>query len=171
MASYSNPRYCCLFITVFLLLATDLLLNSLSLLVSSFSPITLVALYAIQDLLLLLSFILILLLFFNTFTFTSGLIGFLVKKFSWSLGTGGVYLLVTIGYQIWSLYSRWDNEWVWSGGLQFMYILHKVVAVYYYYIFKRGLYRLSDPKLYQPNPNWTSDRTTTRIAAAAITHH
>ncbi|XP_011408582.1 PREDICTED: transmembrane protein 138-like [Amphimedon queenslandica] len=167
--AYSNPKYCCLFVIQLLLLGMDLCLNSLSLLLSSFSPVILSVVYALQDFFLVLSFILTFLIFFNTFTFTSGLITILLKKFSWSLCTGVAYLLVTIAYQIWSLNNRWNNHWVWSGGLQFMYVLHKMVALFYYYIYKRGLYRLSDPKLYLPNSSWVSDRISTRVTVAAIT--
>lgn len=153
MATVTSPKYTFLFILQMIVIGGDMLINSLSLLLSSISATVLLIVFAIQDILICLSIVLTLLSFFNTFAFTSGFVGKLIKKFIWSLSTCGVYLVLSVGYQIWFVQSRWSREWAWSGGLQFVYVVHKLVAIFYYYIYKRSVYRLSDPRLYHINSN------------------
>ena len=162
MTTFSNPKYSCLLVVQLLLIAGDLLINSLSLLFSNISVTAALILYISQDILLVLSLVMMFLTFFNTLAFASGLMGLLIKKFFWPLAIGVIYISITLGYQIWSMVSRWNEEWVWSGGLVFVYMLHKMTAVFYYYIYKRGLYRLSDSKLYEDSP-WMASHMRKRI--------
>jgi hypothetical protein len=148
-------KYSFLLVLQLVLIGADLTFNSVSLLFSTISPTALLIVFIFQDAFLVLSIIVMFLMFFNTFAFTSGFICLLIKKFICSLATGGLYLLITLGYQIWLLVSSWEGQWAWSPGLQIAYIIQKLLAVYYYYIYKRGLYRLSDVRLYE-DYDWSS---------------
>ena len=154
--SLSNPKYACLLITQLLLLMADLLINSLSLVIASYSNTALLVAFIIQDIFLFVSLVMIFVNFFNTFAFAAGLIGLLTRKFAWPLVVGVVYLIVTIGYHVWSLTTRWSQDWAWSDGQQFLYVVQKLIAVLYYYLYKRGMYRLSDRKLYEDS-EWIRD--------------
>lgn len=145
-----NPRYSCLLVLQLLLLAVDVACNSFALLLGT-SHIILLVLFIAQDTALLFSQVILLLAFFNTFAFTAGLVNLLIRKFTWALVFGGVYLLVTIAYHVWLLVTRWNSQglYSWNGYLQTMYAVQKVLAVVYYYIHKRAAYRLSDPRYYE----------------------
>ena len=153
-----NPRYSCLLVLQLLLLAVDVACNSFALLLGG-SHITLLVLFIVQDTALLFSEVILLLAFFNTFAFTAGLVNLLIKKFTWALVFGGVYLLVTVASHVWILVSRWDSpgQYTWTGWLQIMYAVQKLLAVVYYYIHKRAAYRLSDPRYYGES-DWMRSR-------------
>ena len=114
----------------------------------------LVVLYMIQDVVLLFSLVLLFLVFFNTFVFKAGLINLLIRKFSGTLLVGIVYIVLTLGFQIWNLSVRWDhsNVYRWSNSLQAMYVFQKSMAVVYYYLYKRAALHLGDTKYYEDSP-------------------
>lgn len=147
---FANPQYCCLLIVQLLLLLLDILINSFSLQLINISLIGMLVMSIVQDVVILLMWITLLLGFFNTFAFTAGLIKLIIRKYIWTLGFGVVYLIMSLSYHIWILTSRWNNtgEYVWNEGLQIYYVIHKLITLYYYYLYKRAIYRLSDPKLY-----------------------
>ena len=144
-----NPRYSFLLLLQLLLLAVDMLCNSFAILLGN-STITLVVLFIVQDTALIGAQVVLLLSFFNTFAFTAGLLNLILKKFMWALVFGGVYLLVSIGYHVWLVVTRWSSPvpYSWTGWLQAMYAIQKLVAVCYYYMHTRAAYRLSDPRYY-----------------------
>ena len=149
-ASYS-------FILVFqlILIGVDIFSNSFSVLFAPSNSIVLLVLYLIQDICLIFSLILLFLVFFNTFAFKAGLISLLIKKFAATLAIGVLYLVVTVSFHIWNLSIRWQrtNEYGWNDGLQAVHVLQKLLAIVYYYLYKRAALRLGNSKYYE-NSEW-----------------
>ena len=137
------------------LIGVDIFSNSFSVLFGPSNSIVLLVLYLIQDICLIFSLILLFLVFFNTFAFKAGLISLLVKKFAATLLVGVVYSLLTISFHIWNLSIRWQsiNEYGWNDGLQAVHVLQKLLAIVYYYLYKRAALRLGHTKYYE-NSEW-----------------
>lgn len=148
-----NARYSLVLLLQLLLLGIDIVCNSFTILFGD-NTVILLVLYMIQDISLLFSVILLFLVFFNTFVFKAGLVSLLVWKFSGTLLIGSIYVILTITFHIWNLSVRWghENEYRWSDGLQAMYVIQKLVAVVYYYFYKRAALRLGDTKYYEDGP-------------------
>ena len=155
MVLFSNPGYSVLLTLQLLLLAVDIFCNSFTILFASSNTVVLLVLYLIQDIGLIFSLILLFLVFFETFAFKAGLFLPLVKKFSATLLLGGLYLLLTFAFHVWNLTLRWgrQNEYGWNDGLQAVYVLQKLLAVLYYYFYKRAALRLGHAKYYR-NSEW-----------------
>ena len=137
------------------LIGVDIFSNSFSVLFGPSNSIVLLVLYLIQDICLIFSLVLLFLVFFNTFAFKAGLISLLVKKFAATLLVGVVYSLLTISFHIWNLSIRWQsiNEYGWNDGLQAVHVLQKLLAIVYYYLYKRAALRLGNSKYYE-NSEW-----------------
>jgi len=145
-----NPRYSLVLVLQLFLLGVDIFCNSFTILFGS-NAIVLLVLYMVQDISLMFSLILLFLVFFNTFVFKAGLISLLIRKFSAPLIIGALYLVLTFAYHVWNLSIRWGrpNQYHWSNGLQAMYVFQKLLAVVYYYFYKRAVLKLGDTKYYE----------------------
>ncbi|XP_073688839.1 transmembrane protein 138-like, partial [Garra rufa] len=53
---------------------------------------------------------------------------------------------------------RWmeSNRFVWTDGLQVLFVFQRLAAVLYYYFYKRTTEYLGDPRLYEDSP-WLRD--------------
>lgn len=144
-----NPSYSLVLTFQLLLLFVDIFCNSFTILFGN-NTVVLLVLYMIQDIGLIFSIILLFVVFFSTFAFKAGLISILIKKFAATLIIGLLYLLLTVSYHIWNLVVRWErpNEYHWNDGLQAVYVLQKLLAVVFYYFYKRAALRLGDNKYY-----------------------
>lgn len=153
MPTFLNPRYSVVFVLQLILLGIDVLCNAFLLLATRNQAI-LVVVVIIEDVALISNLVLLLLAFFNTIVFKAGLVSVLFRKFSATLLIGLVYLILTIVYQIWFLAVRWNqvNEYNWTQLLQTVYVLHKLVAVVFYYMYKRAALRLGDSQYYEDSP-------------------
>lgn len=153
MLTNLNPRYSLVLVLQLLLVGVDILCNAFSLLLSR-NQVVLLVLYMIQDIALIFSLVLLLLAFFNTFVFKAGLIVLLLRKFSMTLLTGSVYLILTVTYQAWSLAVRWNHsdQYTWNGVLQALYAIQKLWAIMYYFVYKRSALRLGDSHYYEDTP-------------------
>lgn len=159
MAVFTNPRYNCLLVVELVLLLIDVLVHSTALLALARLQIAALVLFVVQDVALVFALITLLLALVNTFAFTAGLMGVLLKKHALPIGVGLAYLVITLTFQGWILGTRWGSyEYRWTGWLQAMYVVHKLAALCYYYLYKRAMYRLSDPKLYQDS-EWVRDKS------------
>lgn len=138
-----------------ILLGVDIFSNSFSVLFAPSNSIVLLVIYLIQDICLIFSLILLFLVFFNTFAFKAGLISLLVKKFAATLLTGVLYLALTVAFHIWNVSVRWQrtNVYGWNDGLQAVHVLQKLLAIFYYYLYKRAALRLGNSKYYE-NSEW-----------------
>ncbi|KAM3856943.1 transmembrane protein 138 [Vipera latastei] len=134
----------------FLLLSYDLFVNSFSELLRT-APVIQLVLFIIQDITILFNAIIIFLMFFNTFVFQAGLVNLLFHKFKGTIILSAAYLALSISFHIWVMNHRWVNSniFVWTNGMQTLFIFQRLVAVLYYYFYKRTAVHLGDPRLYQ----------------------
>uniref|UniRef100_A0A9L0TDN6 Transmembrane protein 138 n=1 Tax=Equus caballus TaxID=9796 RepID=A0A9L0TDN6_HORSE len=134
----------------FLLLSYDLFVNSFSELLRM-APVIQLVLFIIQDIAVLFNIIIIFLMFFNTFVFQAGLVNLLFHKFKGTIILTGVYFALSISLHVWVMNLRWKNSkrFVWTDGLQTLFVFQRLAAVLYCYFYKRTAVRLGDPRFYQ----------------------
>ena len=163
MATFSNPAYSSILVLQLIHLATDLLINTSSIVVATRNPIILLVLYLVQDIGLIFAAVLIFLIFFNTYAFKAGLLMLLIREFSATLLVSLLYFVVTFGMNAWMLSLQWQrpNSYIWGDPLQALYVLQKLLAVLYYYLYKRAALRLGDPKYYEDS-DWLRKHMTAR---------
>ncbi|XP_038260542.1 transmembrane protein 138 isoform X2 [Dermochelys coriacea] len=134
----------------FLLLVYDLFVNSFSELLRT-APVIQLVLFIIQDIAILFNIIIIFLMFFNTFVFQAGLVNLLFHKFKGTIVLSAAYLVLSIAFHVWVMNLRWKNatRFVWTDGLQALFVFQRLVAVLYCYFYKRTALHLGDPHFYQ----------------------
>ncbi|KAM9147902.1 transmembrane protein 138 isoform 2-T2 [Pangshura tecta] len=134
----------------FLLLIYDLFVNSFSELLRM-APVIQLVLFIIQDIAILFNIIIIFLMFFNTFVFQAGLVNLLFHKFKGTIVLSAAYLVLSIAFHIWVMNLRWKNStcFVWTDGLQALFVFQRLAAVLYCYFYKRTALHLGDPRFYQ----------------------
>ncbi|XP_065259178.1 transmembrane protein 138 isoform X1 [Emys orbicularis] len=134
----------------FLLIVYDLFVNSFSELLRT-APVIQLVLFIIQDIAVLFNIIIIFLMFFNTFVFQAGLVNLLFHKFKGTIVLSAAYLVLSIAFHIWVMNLRWKNStrFVWTDGLQALFVFQRLAAVLYCYFYKRTALHLGDPRFYQ----------------------
>ncbi|KAG2462708.1 SGPL1 lyase, partial [Polypterus senegalus] len=105
----------------------------------------------IQDIAILFNVIIILLMFFNTFVFQVGLVSLLLHRFKGTIIVSVLYLGLSISFHVWVMNLRWlnSNSFVWTDGLQALFVFQRLAAVLYYYFYKRTAECLGDTRLYE----------------------
>ncbi|PNJ22108.1 transmembrane protein 138 isoform X4 [Pongo pygmaeus] len=90
-------------------------------------------------------------MFFNTFVFQAGLVNLLFHKFKGTIILTAVYFALSISLHVWIMNLRWknSNSFIWTDGLQTLFVFQRLAAVLYYYFYKRTAVRLGDPRFYQ----------------------
>ena len=145
-------QYGCLAILQVLLLFVDVVINSFGFMAAVNTLVGFLVISIFQDIVILALLVTLFLDFFNTFAFTVGLIRVLLKKFFWTSVIGLTYFIFTVSLHVLIFVSQWNERdeggLLWSAPIQTMYVLHKLIAVVFYYTYKRGVYRLSDRQLY-----------------------
>ncbi|XP_074854130.1 transmembrane protein 138 [Carettochelys insculpta] len=134
----------------FLLLIYDLFVNSFSELLRT-APVIQLVLFIIQDIAILFNIIIIFLMFFNTFVFQAGLVNLLFHKFKGTIVLSAAYLALSVAFHVWVMNLRWKNStrFVWTDGLQALFVFQRLAAVLYCYFYKRTALHLGDPRFYQ----------------------
>ncbi|XP_030324573.1 transmembrane protein 138 [Calypte anna] len=134
----------------FLLLFYDLFVNSFSELLCN-APAVQLVLFVIQDIAILFNVIIIFLMFFNTFVFQAGLVNLLFNKFKGTILLSAAYLALSISFHVWIMNLRWrdPNRFIWTEGLQILFVFQRLVATLYCYFYKRTAVHLGDPLFYQ----------------------
>ncbi|CAF0864169.1 unnamed protein product [Brachionus calyciflorus] len=144
------PKYSPLLYTVLFLLLIDFVINSFSELLL-YIPIAMLVIYIVQDICILFTALVLLIMLINTYMFQAGLMGYMITKFKsvWILSL--VYFGLCLGIQIWITIVRWEKplEFSWQPGQVVLYVLQRSCAIIYYYMFKRTAYRLSDSRFYE----------------------
>ncbi|KAJ4947694.1 hypothetical protein JOQ06_009727 [Pogonophryne albipinna] len=135
------------------LLSFDLFVNSSSELLRT-EPATMLVLFIIQDISILFNLIIILLMLFNTYVFQVGLVAVLLERFRAVLMVSALYLTFSIILHSWLMNLRWmnTNRFVWTDGLQVLFLVQRAASVLYYYFYKRTTEYLGDPRLYEDSP-------------------
>ncbi|KAM9808225.1 transmembrane protein 138 [Neosynchiropus ocellatus] len=139
------------------LLIYDLFVNSFSELLRG-APVIQLVLFIIQDIAILFNVIIILLMMFNTYVFQVGLVSVLLERFRALLFSSALYLTLSICFHCWLLNLRWltSNRFVWTDGLQALFVFQRTAAVMYYYLYKRTAEYMGDPRLYEDSM-WLRD--------------
>ncbi|XP_037103950.1 transmembrane protein 138-like [Syngnathus acus] len=135
------------------LLSFDLFVNSFSELLRDEQAVQLV-LFVIQDIAILFNLIIILLMLFNTYVFQVGLVAILLERFRALLMLSALYLTFSVILHSWLMNLRWLNtkRFIWTDGLQLMFVFQRAASVLYYYFYKRTSEYLGDPRLYEDSP-------------------
>ncbi|XP_064191951.1 transmembrane protein 138-like [Anguilla rostrata] len=145
-----TDNYSLVLLVQLMLLTYDLLVNSFSELLWT-TPVAQLVLYIIQDIGVLFNLMIVLLMLFNTYVFQVGLMSLLLERFRALLLVCLLYLALTIASHCWLMNLRWLNlnKFVWTDGLQALFFFQRMVAVLYYYLYKRAAEHLADPQLYE----------------------
>ncbi|XP_073430012.1 transmembrane protein 138 isoform X2 [Dendrobates tinctorius] len=111
----------------FLLLVYDLFVNSFSELLRS-APVIQLVLFILQDVGTLFAAIVLFLMLFNTFVFQAGLLGLLCQRFQVTVFLCALHLTLSVSLHVWLMNLRWktENIFVWSDGLQALFVLQRV---------------------------------------------
>ncbi|KAM6979536.1 transmembrane protein 138-like [Aplochiton taeniatus] len=135
------------------LLTFDLFVNSFSELLRT-EPVVQLVLFIIQDISILFNLIIILLMLFNTYVFQVGLVSLLIERFRTLLLLCVIYLTFSITLHSWIMNLRWlnTNRFIWTDGLQVLFVFQRTASVLYYYFYKRTTEYLGDPRLYEDSP-------------------
>ncbi|XP_008295165.1 transmembrane protein 138-like [Stegastes partitus] len=135
------------------LLTFDLFVNSFSELLRT-EPAVQLVLFIIQDISILFNLIIILLMLFNTYVFQVGLVAVLLERFRALLMLSALYLTFSIILHSWLMNLRWlnTNRFIWTDGLQVLFVFQRTASVLYYYFYKRTSEYLGDPRLYEDSP-------------------
>ncbi|XP_001185328.2 transmembrane protein 138 [Strongylocentrotus purpuratus] len=134
----------------YFLLFVDLFINAFCDLLR-IDNVTQLVLFIIQDISQIFATIVIFLMFFNTYVFQAGLVGYLVSKFKFTIVILFLYFMLCVGLHVWTMTLRWNNvdAYIWNNGYQALYVFQRVGAVFYYYYYKRTALRLGDPRFYR----------------------
>ncbi|XP_013874198.1 transmembrane protein 138 [Austrofundulus limnaeus] len=91
---------------------------------------------------------------FNTYVFQVGLVAILLEHFRALLMLSALYLTFSIILHSWLVNLRWlnTNGFVWTDGLQVLFMFQRSASVLYYYFYKRTSEYLGDPRLYEDSP-------------------
>ncbi|CAI9594640.1 unnamed protein product [Staurois parvus] len=132
-----------------LLLIYDLFVNSFSELLRS-APVIQLVLFILQDVGILFAAIVLFLMLFNTFVFQAGLLGLLCQRFQVTVILCALHLGLSVALHVWLMNLRWNtvNAFIWTDGLQALFVLQRVVAVFYFYFYKRTALNLGDSRFY-----------------------
>ncbi|KAF0042888.1 hypothetical protein F2P81_004225 [Scophthalmus maximus] len=122
--------------------------------VESFEGLSRDAEIHIQDIATLFNLIIILLMLFNTYVFQVGLVAVLLERFRSLLMLSALYLTFSIILHSWLMNLRWlnTNRFIWTDGLQVLFVFQRAASVLYYYFYKRTTEYLGDPRLYEDSP-------------------
>uniref|UniRef100_A0A8C6WIU8 Transmembrane protein 138 n=1 Tax=Neogobius melanostomus TaxID=47308 RepID=A0A8C6WIU8_9GOBI len=133
-----------------ILLVYDMFVNSFSELLRR-APVIQLVLFIIQDIAILFNMIIILLMMFNTYVFQVGLVSLLIQRFRALIVFSSLYLTLSICLHCWILNLRWmySDRFIWTDGLQALFVFQRTVAVIYYYMYKRTSEFMGDPRLYE----------------------
>ncbi|XP_004066901.1 transmembrane protein 138-like [Oryzias latipes] len=132
------------------LLSFDLFVNSFSELLRN-EPAVQLVLFIIQDISILFNMIIVLLMLFNTYVFQVGLVAILLERFRALILLSALYLTFSIILHSWLMNLRWlnMNVFIWTDGLQVLFVLQRSASVLYFYLYKRTSEYLGDPRLYE----------------------
>ncbi|PSN40138.1 hypothetical protein C0J52_13055 [Blattella germanica] len=149
----TTSRYFVMLLVQFGLMLVDILVNCFSDFARKSSVVVLL-LFIIQDVCLIFALISL-----------AGLVEVLYNRFRATIIISTVYMLLTIGLHSWTLSERWGHpmEHIWPNGLLWLYTIQRILAVFYYYLYKRSILRISDPRFYE-DFDWANHQPTVIIS-------
>uniref|UniRef100_A0A914HVC5 L-lactate dehydrogenase n=1 Tax=Globodera rostochiensis TaxID=31243 RepID=A0A914HVC5_GLORO len=125
----------------------DLCFNAASVLLFADDDIQL-TLFLLQDTVLALSIVGLAIRFSSTFVFQAGLIGHFLRRFCACILVSLLYLMLSIIIHVLSFRAKWGKEGhhAWPGALT---VLQRMTSVLHYYLYKRTILMLSEPKYHR----------------------
>uniref|UniRef100_A0A452QGY4 Transmembrane protein 138 n=1 Tax=Ursus americanus TaxID=9643 RepID=A0A452QGY4_URSAM len=123
-----------------LLLSYDLFVNSSAELLRM-APIFLLVFFITQDTAILFNIIIIFLLFFNTVVFQYGLVN-------------PVFCNISLHVRVMNLHWKNSNCFVWTEGLQTLFVFQRIARQLYCYFYKWTVVRPGDSRFYQDSLTW-----------------
>ncbi|XP_066140872.1 transmembrane protein 138 [Euwallacea fornicatus] len=145
----TTSRYAGILAMQTLLLLIDWIINIVSCLARQSNAVMLIF-FIVQDACLIIALSVLLLTFFSTYVFQTGLVYLLYERFRTTLVICMFYFILTSILHIWSLVTRWNNsKYNWSTAFFVLFILQRLVATIYYYCYKRASLRISDQRFYE----------------------
>lgn len=143
-------RYSSVLLLQHTIIILDLSVNIAAPVLYPYNTVQLV-LFVLQDIMLVMSIIVMFLIFFTTNVFRAGLISHLVKEFRAPIIVSFVYLTLSIFLHVLYLSAQWGHpfEYVWTVPMLVLYICQRVWSAFFYYHYKRVVLMLGDPKYYQ----------------------
>ncbi|XP_071503720.1 transmembrane protein 138-like isoform X1 [Diadema antillarum] len=111
----------------YFLLFVDLFVNAFCDLLR-LDNVTQLVLFIIQDISQIFATIVMFLMFFNTYVFQAGLVGYLITKFKFTIAILFLYFMLCVGLHIWTVTLRWNNvdAYIWHNGYQALYVFQRV---------------------------------------------
>ncbi|XP_018375429.1 PREDICTED: transmembrane protein 138 isoform X2 [Trachymyrmex cornetzi] len=147
MGSLNTRQYMVIVILQYVILLFDVCINSFA----SFArqhPTDLLVLYVIQDFCLIIALTLLLVNFFSTYIFQTGLIQLLYTRFRMTLVLCIIYMILSISLHTWHISIHWSTPLKhWTKEFHTLYSAHRTVL--YYYFYKRASLRIGDPRFYK----------------------
>ncbi|CAF4500720.1 unnamed protein product [Rotaria sp. Silwood2] len=170
-------RYRILLYLNILLVVVDICINAFSefLAPNAFGQLII---YIIQDVCIILSLTLLVIMVLTTYVAQAGLLCLLLRMFRFSIVITCLYLVLCAVVQGLLLSRRFSKDEQGQSAFRYgevlaFYVIQRTFSVLYYYGMKRAAYRLSDPHFYQSS-KWLQDLwekrrnvATMRIASAA----
>ncbi|XP_072389722.1 transmembrane protein 138 [Diabrotica undecimpunctata] len=103
-----------------------------------------------QDACLILALSILLLTFFSTYVFQTGLVYLLYERFRATLLVCMIYFILTTVVNVWLLIQRWSNtRQSWNSIFLLIFMGQRFMSAIYYYYYKRAALRISDPRFYE----------------------
>ncbi|XP_024939011.1 transmembrane protein 138 isoform X2 [Cephus cinctus] len=105
----------------------------------------------VQDFCHIIALAILLLSFFSTYVFQVGLLELLYTRFRLTLILSVFYIILSIGLHVWHVTIVWHDPFAyyWSKGFHALSAIHKIVAVLYYYFYKRAALKIGDPRFHE----------------------
>ncbi|XP_019871514.1 transmembrane protein 138 [Aethina tumida] len=145
----TTGRYSIILAIQTLLFLVDFTINTFSVLSRQQNAIMLI-LFIVQDACLILSISAMLLTFFSTYVFQTGLLDLLYLRFRTTIIVCITYFVLTTILHIWTLILKWNNKSVqWPITFITFLIIQRLVSTIYYYYYKRAAFKISDPRFYE----------------------
>lgn len=162
-------RYRILLYLSILLVVTDLCINAFSEFLAS-NQFGLLIIFIIQDVCIVLSVTLLIVMVLTTYVAQAGLLCLLLRMFRFSLIMASIYLAFCAVIQGLLLGERFAATTFNCSAFKkpqvlAFYIIQRTLSVFYYYGMKRAAYRLSDPHFYQSS-KWLQNLWERRRLAA-----
>ncbi|UJR23093.1 hypothetical protein I4U23_026116 [Adineta vaga] len=110
--------------------------------------------FIVQDVCILLSITLLLMMVLTTYIAQAGLLCLLLRMFRFAIITSSIYFVLCTATQVLILLPRFQNEETKEKlfsrkEVLILYVIQRTFSAIYYYTMKRAVYRLSDPHFYQ----------------------
>ncbi|XP_046734952.1 LOW QUALITY PROTEIN: transmembrane protein 138 [Diprion similis] len=158
MSSSWARQYTILFILQYIILLYDASVNAFVILCPN-QQVDMLILYITQDLCSMVSLTILLGSFFSTYIFRVGLIHLLYSRFRLAIMLCVTYIVLSIALHSWHMTYQWTSPQIhhWNKGFHITYAIHRIVAVIYYYFYKRATLRISDPRLYETS-SWEQNQ-------------